>query len=95
MASSKRNPPRVVGQFPSAADYIRAAWRAMTGTHPGCDHQLVQRVYRYNYDRQRRPPFTWMPGFCCALPAGCCFLWSALLAFLLLVSILTVLRHLI
>lgn len=55
----------------------------------------MPRVYRYNYHPRGKSSFPWMPGFCCALPAGCCLLWSALLALALLVSILTVLRHLI
>lgn len=52
-------------------------------------------IYRYNVYQRGKPPFAWMPGFCCALPAGCCLFWSALLALALLVSILSVLRHLI
>ncbi|MGB9484037.1 MAG: hypothetical protein WCB86_09110 [Candidatus Dormiibacterota bacterium] len=55
----------------------------------------MPRVYRYNYQPRGKPPFAWMPGFCCGLPlASCCLLW-ALFCLLLLVSVLTVLRHLI
>ncbi|MGC1185152.1 MAG: hypothetical protein WBA31_08390 [Candidatus Dormiibacterota bacterium] len=53
----------------------------------------MSRRYRYRQafaGRQVR----WLPGFCCALPAGCCVLWTALFGLALLVSVLSVLRHL-
>jgi hypothetical protein len=54
----------------------------------------VARRYR---SRQAYPQrqVRWLPGFCCALPAGCCLLWTVLFGLALLVSVLTILRHLI
>ncbi|MGH7641722.1 MAG: hypothetical protein ACRENX_01670 [Candidatus Dormibacteria bacterium] len=54
----------------------------------------MARRYRYRQVFPEGRQVRWLPGFCCALPAGCCLLWTALFALALLLSILTILRHL-
>ncbi|HUY57401.1 MAG TPA: hypothetical protein VMV12_06200 [Candidatus Micrarchaeaceae archaeon] len=55
----------------------------------------MRRVYRHHYHPRRLPPRARIPGFCCGLPLmGCCLVW-AVFWLVLLVSILSVLGHLI
>jgi hypothetical protein len=54
----------------------------------------VPQIYRYQYLPRGRPPFPWIPGFCCALPAGCCLLWALLVALAALLALITLLHHL-
>ncbi|HEY6539009.1 MAG TPA: hypothetical protein VI138_08245 [Candidatus Dormibacteraeota bacterium] len=54
----------------------------------------MARRYRYRQAFPRNRPGRWLPGFCCTLPAACCLIWIALFGLVVLISMVTFLRHL-